>query len=138
MKLEREGKAPIVDPSPERLARELRKLRTVGPSSFAILTASSGDYLQAAGSPGGLLLEKRHASGRHFRAFQQPAVVGFADGTVLVLAMGDIKLRAGEWFKLSQVLEAFVAFARGQPEPDYLLWRDITQLLSRPVDPRAS
>ena len=49
MRFERENKKPIEDPSARRIEGELRKLRIEGPTSFAILTNDSGDFLQVAG-----------------------------------------------------------------------------------------
>jgi hypothetical protein len=131
MLFEREAGKPLVNPSPARIETELRKLKTEGPSSFAHLTAPNGDYLQTAGSPAGLLLEKRNAqTGQHYRAFQSKPVVPFEDGTELVFSSGRIPLRSVEWFQLRQVLEAFTAFLEGAKEPSYLHWREITELLT--------
>lgn len=130
--LELEGRPPVSVRDPKDLERELRKLRSSGPSSFAILTAENGDYLQTAGGPGGLLVEKRiKASGRHFRAFQPAPVVPFEDGTELVFSAGRVKLNANEWFALKQVIEVFSTFLRGTAEPSYLSWRDITGVLNQ-------
>lgn len=135
---ERESVKDIVSPKPLRLAKEIHKLRSVGKSSFAILTGPWGDYLQTAGSPGGMLIEKRLNSGRHFRGFQQPSVVNFPDGTLLDVGDGEVKLKKNEWFKMVQVIEIFTAFLLDQPEPDYVLWRDITDKLDDRPDPRLS
>lgn len=129
--LEGEAAKPLVNPTLAEVERALRRLRSTGPSSFASLSRDDGSYLQTAGSPGGLLLEKRDADGRQFRAFQNPPVVAFEDGTELVFSAGRIKLAASEWFQMRQVVAVFQAFALRAPEPDYLRWRDINQMLHR-------
>lgn len=135
---ERENVKPLVNPKPTRNASEIRRLRTVSRSSFCVLTGPWGDYLQAGGSGGGMFLEKRLNEGRHFRAFQQPSVVDFDDGTRLSIGRGELKLRRNEWFKRVQVIEIMTAFLMGEPEPDYVLWRDITDQLDDRPDPNAS
>lgn len=136
MVFEREGAKPLLHPKPARLERELGRLRTVGHSSHANLTAPCGDYLQTAGSPAGLLLEKRVAeTGRHYRAFQARPVVPFEDGTELSFSGGRIRLQAGEWFQLKQVVEVFTAFLLELEEPAYLQWRDFTEEPLPPAGP---
>lgn len=131
MIFEREGNKPVQAPTPARLQREISRLRTTGPSSFAVLQRDDGTYLQMAGSPGGLVLEKREApSGQHFRAYQDQPVVPFEDGTELVFAASRIRLRAVEWFTLQQVVDIAVAFAAQRAEPEFVRWRDITDLLA--------
>jgi len=129
---EREGSVPIQNPTVAQIERELRRLRSNGPSAYATVTAHDGSYLQTAGSPAGLLLEKREDNtGRHYRAFQHTPVVPFADGTELVFSAGRIRLLAGEWFRIEQVVEVFSAFLDGRPEPADLHWRDISSLFGK-------
>ena len=128
--LECEGRKPITDPTHAQLEKRLRALRTTGPSSFAILTASGGSYLQVAGSPGGMLLEQRDSAGQHYRAFQPAPVVPFADGTELAFSAGRIPLRANEWFKLSQIVEILGRFLEEKPLPASVSWRNISGLLT--------
>jgi hypothetical protein len=133
MILERENTSAIRDPSVEQLTDALRALRSSGPSAFATLTADDGVYLQTAGGPGGLLLEKHTpALGRHFRAFQTPAVVPFPDETELVFSAGRIKLQSGEWFQLRQVVEVFESFLLGKDTPPFVQWRDVSEMFARP------
>jgi hypothetical protein len=123
---EREGCKPVLDPTPERLRRELRRLRSNGPSSFACLQAENGDYLQVAGSPGGMLLEKREAAaGRQYRGSQDVWKVPFPDGTILSFAGSRIALRSNEWFTVDQVVEVMTSFARSAPMPSFLQWRGL-------------
>lgn len=131
MQLDRENKAPIMNPGASRIEGELRKLRSEGPTSFAVLTNDAGDYLQVAGGGGGCLLERRDAvSGRHFRGYQTQPVVPFEDGTELCFSGGRIPLQAREWFRVKQAIEVFVAFNEARPLPEYVQWRDITELLA--------
>lgn len=131
MTFERENAKPIKNPSANVLARELKKLRNYGPSSFATLTADDGSYLQVAGGGVGCLLEKRDAKlGKQFRAWQESPVVppDFKDGTFLCFSGGEIPLKRVEWFRITQIIEAFIAFNAGQPYPSHIQWRDISEM----------
>jgi hypothetical protein len=131
MIFEREGRPPRSNPSAAFIVRELGKLRSVGRSHFAYLTAADGGYVQVAGSPGGMVIEKRDPpGGRHFRAYQATAVVPFPDGTTLCFSGSEIPLAANEWFLLPQVVAVFTAFLEQRAEPDFVSWRDITELLA--------
>jgi hypothetical protein len=92
-------------------------------------------YLQVAGSAGGVMLEKHDADGLHFRAFQDAPVVPFADGTVLPFGAGRITLNANEWFTLKQAIEVFGQAFDGGPEPEWLRWRDVTDMLRDGLPP---
>lgn len=127
MIFQRENTKEVVNPSVAQLNNHLKRLRSTGPSSFAILTNDHGDYVQAAGG-GGCLLERREATtGRHFRAFQEQPVVPFEDGTTLHFSAGAISLRSDEWFRLGQVVEVFADFLDGTC-PGYVEWREVTEV----------
>jgi hypothetical protein len=132
---ERENKNPIENPSSRRIEAELRKLRSEGPSSFASLTNDEGDFLQVAGGGAGCLVERRDAvRGRQFRAYQDDPVVPFEDGTELCFSSGRVPLRPREWFRLNQAVEIFITFNEGRPLPEYVRWRDITEVLADEPD----
>ena len=104
-------------------------LRSYGPSSFASLTDDQGNYLQVAGGQMTCMLERREAvNKRHFRAHLATPSKVFSDGTVLVFGGGELKLAADEWLSASVVLDAFLAFFKGQPLPPLLKWRDVTAM----------
>lgn len=129
---EREKAASIVDPTAAQIVRELRKLRSYGPSSFASLTRSGVAFVQVAGGGAGCMLERRDlGSGKIFRAWQEPPVVPFDDGTVLSFTGGEVRLNKGEWFRIDQVIEVFTAFNRDEPLPEYIRWRDVTDILEK-------
>jgi hypothetical protein len=133
MILQRENAAAVRDPSVKKLEQELRRLRSNGPSSFAHLTDAKGNYLQAAGGGGGLLLERCDASAeRHYRGYQVKPVVPFEDGTTLTFSAGVVQLKADEWFTLAQVIDVFCAYVASGTCPRYVLWRDITDVLGLP------
>jgi hypothetical protein len=48
----------------------------------------------------------------------------------LPVSGGDVFLRQEEYFRIHQVTEAFLAFLHGQPFPDYIQWRDVTDELN--------
>jgi hypothetical protein len=126
MVLEREGCKPIRNPTTERIRSEIRRIRSTGPSSFACLQANNGDYIQVAGSPGGMLVEKREATtGRQFRGSQEVRRFPFPDGTTLSFAGNHIPLRAAEWFTVDQVVEILVAFMNSTSEPAFVQWRQL-------------
>jgi hypothetical protein len=78
-----------------------------------------------------MVLEKREVpGGRHFRAYQASAVVPFPDGTTLSFPGSSIALAANEWFLLPQVVAVLTAFLEQRAEPDFVRWRDITELLA--------
>lgn len=115
----REGCKPVLNPSAERLERELSRTK----SSFASLTSADGAYVQVAGGPGLFLLERRDEQG-HFRAFQVEPVVSHPDGTLLLCSVGSIPMRQGDWLLRWQVLEVFGALSGGSPWPPYVCWRE--------------
>ena len=107
----------------------LRKLRTEGPSSHACLQRDDGVYLQAAGSPGDIVLEKRLGpNGRQFRGFQDVPVVPFEGPTEMRFGGGKLTLEPNDWFKLVQVIEVFAAFLDGRDEPAYVRWQRLAFL----------
>ena len=135
MKFEREGvKAsvkPIENPSDRRLARELSQLRSFGPSTYACLSRDDGSYVQVAGGNVNCALEWRDTTQhRHFRAFQEPPVVPYRDGTKLIFCGGHIELLRGEWFFIKDVILVFTAFLQGLPFPEHVQWRDVTEELA--------
>lgn len=130
MRLIVENRKVVENPTPAQIERGLRKLRGGSSTEFAILEADDGSFVQAAGSAGGCMLEWHDArSDRHYRGCQEPPVVPFEDGTVLTFSGSEVALRSGEWFKLGQVVEAFVEFSTSNKLPAYIKWTDITDIL---------
>jgi hypothetical protein len=130
MILEREGAAPVTNPSPSRLVRELEKLESYGKSSFASLTGLDGSYVQVAGGGVGCMLEWRDTStSTHRRAFLEVPAVPFQDGTELTFGGGTIALRRDEWLNIRIVIEAFTAFAQGEAFPASIRWRDMSDVV---------
>lgn len=129
MVFEREGCRPVLNPTASRLRQELLRLRSTGPSSFACLRAANGDYLQVAGSPGGMLLEKRDAAAAcQYRGSQDVWDVPFPDGTLLCFAGNRIAMKSTEWFTVDQIVEVMTAFASSTPMPAFLRWRELSLL----------
>lgn len=127
MRFEREAARPILNPAIGDITKHLRQLRTSGPSTYASVTADTGTYLQVAGSPAGMLLEKHEGvGGKQFRASQLVPVVPFPDGTELAFTGGRIRMLAAEWFTLKQVVEVFGAFLKGDAEPSFVRWRELS------------
>jgi hypothetical protein len=128
--LSADGKPDVVGPSEQQIARTLASLKSQGPTSFAALSNADGNFVQAAGGQATCLIEKRVAVGQKiFRAYQDKRSPVFADGSILSFNGGSIALRADEWFKASEALDLFLAFAKGQSEPAMFHWREITESL---------
>jgi hypothetical protein len=123
-----EGRAPTRPATRDALEKELRKMSNWRRRTFAILHLDDRHYLQCAGSPAGLMLEKR-VGDRQYMGSQDHPVVPFEDGTVLSFTAGKIALQANEWFRVEQVAEVFWRAACEEPEPDWIRWRDITSIL---------
>jgi hypothetical protein len=75
-----------------------------------------------------MLLERR-LGGRHYRGYQELSVVPFEDGTQLCFAGNRISLRRDEWFTREQVIACWQGIVEGAGEPEWVRWRDITELL---------
>ncbi len=132
MLFERENCKTIQNPSDKVIARELRRLKSYGRSSYASLTDpdSKGSFIQVAGGGVGCLLEKRDAqAGIHYRAWQEKPIVPFENGTELCFSGGRVALKANEWFNIGQVIEVFTTFLRNEKDPSFIRWRDITKSL---------
>jgi hypothetical protein len=126
MKFEREKGKVINAPSEVQLLRELSKLRSTGPSGFAILEAEHS-YIQVAGGPGLFMLEKRDFwGGRHYRAHQCQPISPFPDGTIFSFTGGELALNQDEWFLRKQVEEIFLCFLKKTQSPIFLHWREIS------------
>ena len=132
MRLEVENK-PAVDGATEKQIRSaIAKLRSYGPSSFASITSSDGDYLQVGGGGITCTLERRDAAtGRHFRAHSlQPNRI-HPDGTILAFGREqEIRLMSDEWLTADLVADAFCRFLKLEPLPEVVAWREITSMVS--------
>jgi|SRR3954467_3073458 len=129
MRLEIEGKPPTDHATEAQVRSAVLGLRSYGPSSFASLTDSEGNYLQVAGGGVTCMLEMRDAaSRRHYRAFHDVLRPVHPDGTLLVFGGGEIPLKADEWFAAPAVADAFASFLQGEKLPSSIKWRDVTDL----------
>jgi hypothetical protein len=137
MRFEVEGKPAIEGPSERKIRSAILALRSYGPSSFANLTDTNGNYLQVGGGNMSCLLERRDArTGRHFRGYHDKPSKVFPDGTILAFARNRIRMAANEWFDSRVVADIFVAFLRGDELPASVKWRDVTEMLKAPVSGR--
>lgn len=122
MIFERDGVKPISNVSEKQIRRNLKFVR----GTFANLTSETGAYIQVAGWQSQCSLERRDSDGRQFRAFQEPAVVPYDSETQHSCSCGLITLRPTEYFRMAQVVDAFVAFLNGSPFPVDIKWREVT------------
>ena len=129
MLLEVEGKIPIMEARISDIRREISRLRSYGPSSFATLTDNYGNFVQVAGGGVTCMLERGDSiHGVKFRAYQDKRSAVFLDGTVLAFSGGEIPLRSNEWFSAGDADELFVSFLNGEDCPGHIKWRDITSI----------
>ncbi|MCB1053823.1 MAG: hypothetical protein H6510_11325 [Acidobacteria bacterium] len=115
-----------MDPVSEKQLRRQLTFKKGGETTFAILEAENGGYVQMLGGGVACCLEWRMSlSGPHFRACQFPPKVAWNEPSKL----GSIDMQPEEFFFIGQVIEVFVAFLNHKPFPDYITWKDITQEL---------
>ncbi|MCA8095969.1 hypothetical protein [Burkholderia contaminans] len=125
MKLEVEGKAPVEEVREPQIVRAIRALKSYGPSSYASLTDSNGNYIQVAGGGVSCMIEYYEAKGtKRSRAFHDKPNPTRPDGTILAFRAGNIPMRSDEWFTADQVIAVFVSFLNAEQFPDFIHWRD--------------
>lgn len=130
MRFERESKKPIDNVSEKQLRRQLSFKSSWADTTFAILDAGNGDYVQMLGGGVGCCIEWRDArTGRHYRGSQQPPKVHWKHRT----QRDRLWLEPEEFFIIDQVIEAFVAYLHGRPMPEYIIWRDITDEVQQQI-----
>jgi hypothetical protein len=130
MLLQLENMPPVSSPSLKEMSRLLRRMRSYGPSSYALLVDEPLGYVQVAGGGIGCVLERRlSAVGRVERAYLQNPVAVFEDGTKLPCSAGLIVLLRDEWHTMDQVIEVFASFLTGDPFPSWTSWRDMSDRL---------
>jgi hypothetical protein len=122
MKFEREGKVPLDPVSEAQLRRQLGYKRG-GDTTFAILTADDGSYVQMLGGGVSCCAERRDlVTGRHFRASVVPKRVPWDT----LSRIGGVLVRPEETLFIEDVIEIFCAFLQAVPLPPHLRWRDVT------------
>lgn len=123
MKLNIEGKAEIIAPTPRQITHALKSLRSYGKSSYASLTDATGSYVQVGGGGASCMVERFDAGAQRWRAFHDKPSPVRPDGTILVFRAGNMSMRSDEWFMADQVVEIFLAFLNGTPYPSFVDWR---------------
>lgn len=126
MRFEREGKKPIEGVSEKQLRHQLGFKKGCD-NTFAILEKEDGNYVQMIGGGVACCLEWRDIkSGKHFRAFVQPAKVPWKEPSKL----GEILLSPEEYLFIDDVISVFSAFLNEKAFPDNIKWRDVTDKLA--------
>lgn len=125
MKLAIEGKPEIQEPTTSQVKKAINSLGSYGPSSFASLTDSSGNYVQVAGGGVECMVERYDVENKkRLRASHGNPSSVRPDGTILSFRSGNISMRSDEWFMATQVVEIFNSFLNKESFPEYLVWRD--------------
>ena len=130
---QRGGLKPIVKISEERVRSELRRLWSVRHTSSAILSAATGDFIQAArpmrrGRMTCVVERWEAVTKKRYRAYQANPVVSLKDGVRLVFSAGAVPIQRDEWLRISQGAELFISFYQRRDYPAYIGWRDVTAL----------
>jgi hypothetical protein len=124
---------PVTNATAKDVERALRKLKLTGRHEFAVLEDDHGNYVQVAGGGAACMIERRSVQPfHHYRAFQDRQNKAFPDGTKLRFAGSEVPMMSNEWFTIDQVVEVFLAFHAGAQLPDWIRWRDITNVLYPP------
>ena len=119
-----EGKKPFPVRKFERLEQELRKLRTPGKRTFAVLTRPDGAYIQVGGGRVTCVVEKRNAgSTRNLRARLSSPKVPFKGVTTLPVGGGMVKANPEEFLFIDDVIPLFEAFfTNSETGSDNITW----------------
>ncbi len=128
--LEGEGiPVPIADPTPEILRRELEHLRSSGPSFLALL-ATTGSYLQAAGTAKRLTVEAHIMTPEHpiHVVLGRQGLLGSA--TTVVSTGGPIDVYTSEVWAALAAAELFRVFATTGALPSDVARRDISAAIT--------
>jgi hypothetical protein len=125
-----EASSAVRNPAPQAIERALRTLKITGRHEFAALDDEHGNYVQVAGGGVACMIERRSSHPlRHYRGFQEKRNKAFPDGTKLRFAGSEVAMMSNEWFMIDQAIEVFLAFQAGEKLPDWIQWRDISEVL---------
>jgi len=126
VKLEVENCPTVDDANLAQLKKALKKLKSYGPSSYACLTDTNGNYLQVAGGRVTCFVERYDAQHKKlFRCYHSNSSTNFEDGTVLSFGGGSVQLKKDEWFNIDDVIEIFSSFSQRLNFPDSIHWREL-------------
>lgn len=124
MRLSVQGSVLSEAPDRKVIKRAIACLRSEGPKSFCCLESENGDFIQAAGGNYLFLLERKDCAGKLYRGSQfTTPIVPFPDDTELRFSGNVIKMRSLDWVNKTQVLGAFLEFAKGCIDKN-ISWRD--------------
>ena len=124
--LEGEGlEQPIMAPKSEVIARELARLRSVGPS-FLALVAPNGNYLQAAGNAKRMTIEAHVISPKRITQVVLGRRGSPGAATTIDSTFGGIVISASEVWSAFEAADLFGAFLASGSIPATLTQRDIT------------
>ncbi|MGR3511233.1 MAG: hypothetical protein ACU0GG_00605 [Paracoccaceae bacterium] len=121
-----------------KVESELRKLRTPGPRSFAILARPDGSYIQVAGGRVTCVVERRDVNSvRNFRARLAEPKVPFKGVTTLVFGSGTVEAHPEEFLFIEDVIPLFKSFFDNK-EPDVgVTWQELDESFRATTDAKA-
>lgn len=130
MLLEVEKQPPIQVVDFSKIERVLKRLRSYGPSSFAILTNSEGEYLQIAGGAVTCVIEYgMPAENKQYRAHLKRAKVPFDGPQTLMFGGGQMEMQPDEILFIDDVIPLYRSFFEAKSWPEGIMWRDMSSVV---------
>ena len=124
---------PVANASERMLKNHLHRLNMFGNSRYAHITDEEGNWLQVGGGRLYCFLE-RHDTGMDafYRGWRtSPLDVPFPDPVDVTIDGGRVSVRKDEWFRIEEVIQIFVAFRNQRALPQWVCWKDISELVRR-------
>lgn len=116
------------NPSEDMLDQLLAQLDGIG-NSYASLTASDGNYVQAGGGPTVFTVEKREIrQDGTFRHLKATLATEEQDERRIIIGGSSVSVRADQLLDLPTVQQIFRAFHRGLTPSPSVVWQDITSM----------
>ena len=126
LRLEGDGCSPIVDPTPEVIAKHLGKLRAKGPSFFC-LSAEDGSYIQVAGSIRSLTIELHRVTPSGIKHVVLGRTPHAQDSITIRATTGPLSVRRSERLRLRDATMLFARFASSHNPCTGYHTRDISE-----------
>lgn len=131
MILQVENKSSVQVKSFSQVEKKLRSLKSYGPSSYAIMTNQTGEYLQVAGGRVTCVVEHGIPKNEILkRAYLTNPKVSFRGPQTLVFGGGELQMEPDEILFIDDVIELFSSFYHSKPLDIQVKWRDMSKVLN--------